>query len=84
MSLRRRGSPPFKPNQRTPKSYTASTNSNASFVLNSLGAAAPVASTLQYRQRALQDPVALQEVINNGPLFANLESPLNSLQQLNI
>jgi hypothetical protein len=77
MSFRSRGSPPFKPNQRTPKLDTSSTKRNASFVLNSLGAAAPVASTLQYRQRALQAPVALQEVINNGPFFAKLEFTFN-------
>jgi len=45
-------------------------------VLNSLGAGAPVASTLQYRQRALQAPVALQEVISSGPLLAKLKFTL--------
>jgi hypothetical protein len=45
-------------------------------VLNSLGAGAPVASTLQYLQRALQAPVALQEVISSGPLLAKLKSTL--------
>jgi len=45
-------------------------------VLNSLGAGAPEASTLQYLQRALQAPVALQEVISSGPLLAKLKSTL--------
>jgi hypothetical protein len=38
-------------------------------VLISLGACLPEASTLQYLQRALQVPVALQEVISKGPLL---------------
>jgi hypothetical protein len=42
-------------------------------VVNSLGAGAPVASTLQYLQRALQAPVALQEVISKGPLSVKLK-----------
>ena len=75
MSGRRRGSPPFIPNHLTPNLWTSSTRCSASLVLNSLGAFAPVASTLQYLQRALQAPVALQEVINNGPLFAKQEFP---------
>src|SRR3989304_6393465 len=73
MSFRIRGSPPFMPNHLTPKLWTSSTKCKASFVVNSLGACAPDASTLQYLQRALQAPVALQEVISNGPLFAKLK-----------
>jgi hypothetical protein len=40
-------------------------------VVNSLPVCLPVASTLQYAQRALQAPVALQEVISKGPFFSN-------------
>jgi hypothetical protein len=42
-------------------------------VVISLGACFPVASTLQYLQRALQAPVALQEVISKGPLCAKVK-----------
>jgi hypothetical protein len=44
--------------------------------VSSRGAFLPVASTLQYLQRALQAPVALQEVISNGPFFAKLKFTL--------
>src|SRR3972149_12061803 len=76
MSFRIRGSPPFMPNHLTPKLWISSTKCKASFVVNSLGACLPVASTLQYLQRALQAPVALQEVISNGLLFAKLNLSL--------
>jgi hypothetical protein len=45
-------------------------------VVISLAACLPVASTLQYLQRALQAPVALQEVISNGPLLAKVKTTL--------
>src|SRR3990170_5067505 len=80
MSFRIRGSPPFMPNHLTPKLWISSTKCKASFVVNSLGACSPVASTLQYLHRALQAPVALQEVISNGLLFAKLNLSLNSFR----
>src|SRR5674476_614612 len=48
----------------------------ASWVVISLRECVPVASTLQYLQRALQAPVALQEVISKGPFFSvKVKSP---------
>jgi hypothetical protein len=41
-----------------------------------------LASTLQYLQRALHAPVALQEVISKGPLFVKLKSTLLPIQYL--
>lgn len=60
------------PNQRTPNLATSSTRWKASCVVSSLGALAPVASTLQYLHRALHAPVERHEVISNGPLCSSV------------
>ncbi len=75
MSSRINGSPPFRPNHLTPKLCTSSTKCRASFVVISLDDRLPLASTLQYLQRALHAPVALQEVISKGPLFVKAKFP---------